>query len=97
MTTPTILFIINLFQGTSRVAKWHIFKPQNPNWVNFEGSCNGRCFMTVWSILLPFGIFCGNLVNFMVFCTKKNLATLVTRTENNCDLFIGGYFFPALC
>jgi hypothetical protein len=31
-------------------------------WVNFGGSCNGRC----WSILRSFGIFCGHLVHFMV-------------------------------
>jgi hypothetical protein len=27
--------------GNSRVARWHIF---NPIWVNFGGSCNGRCW-----------------------------------------------------
>jgi hypothetical protein len=26
----------------SRVATWHSFKPKNPVWVNFGGSCNGR-------------------------------------------------------
>jgi hypothetical protein len=48
-----------------------IFKQKIPNWVNFGGSCNGRCWhtyvMAIWSILLPFCIFCGNLVNFMFF------------------------------
>jgi hypothetical protein len=42
-------------------------------------------FMTIWSYLRPFGIFRGNLVNFIVIwyifpilvcCTKKNLATV---------------------
>jgi hypothetical protein len=42
-------------------------------------------FIAIWSILLPFGIFCSHLVDFMVLwyifpllacCTKKNLATL---------------------
>jgi hypothetical protein len=42
-------------------------------------------FKALWSILRPFGIFCGHLVYFMVswyivpvlvYCTKKNLATL---------------------
>jgi hypothetical protein len=25
------------------VARWNIFKPKIPIWVNFGGSCNGRC------------------------------------------------------
>jgi hypothetical protein len=42
--------------------------------------------MVIWYILLSLGIFCGNLVYFVViwyifpvwvFCTKKNVATLV--------------------
>jgi hypothetical protein len=39
-------------------------------------------FIAIWFILLPFGIVCGLLVDFMnifpfvVCCTKKNLATL---------------------
>jgi hypothetical protein len=49
-------------------------------------------FMSIWSILLPFGIFCGHLIYFVVVwyilwsfgifltvlvcCAKKNLATL---------------------
>jgi hypothetical protein len=36
-------------------------------------------FMAIWSILRPFGLFCGNLVcffPFLVFYAKKNLATL---------------------
>jgi hypothetical protein len=50
------------------VARWFIFKPKIPIWVNFGGSLNGRCwyimYMAVWSILRsfwyiirPFGIF----------------------------------------
>jgi hypothetical protein len=41
-----------------RVARWHIFKPKIPIWLNFGGSCNGRC----WYILWPLGIFYRNLV-----------------------------------
>jgi hypothetical protein len=39
-------------------------------------------YMAIWSILRPFGIFCGHLVYFMVIWYifsrfgKKNLATL---------------------
>jgi hypothetical protein len=36
-----------------RVARWSIFKPKIPIWVNFRGSCNGRC----WYV-------CVNLVYF---------------------------------
>jgi hypothetical protein len=47
-------------------------------------------FMTIWNILRPFGIFCGRLVKFAVILyifpfwyvwTKKNLATLVSKTR----------------
>jgi hypothetical protein len=57
-----------------------------PIWVNFGGSCNGRC----WYILWTFGLFCSHLVYFMVIwyifpvllcCTKKNLATPVVKVE----------------
>jgi hypothetical protein len=33
-------------------------------------------FMTIWSILLPFGIFHGKFSPVLVCCTKKNPATL---------------------
>jgi hypothetical protein len=43
-----------------RVARWHIFKPQIPLWVNFGGSCNGRSWsflpIAIWSILWQFFI-----------------------------------------
>jgi hypothetical protein len=44
-----------------RVARWHIFKPRIPIWVNFGGSYSGRC----WYILRPFGLFCCHTVYFM--------------------------------
>jgi hypothetical protein len=43
---------------TYRVARWFIFKPKIPLWVNFGGSCNWRC----WHILWPFGLFYFHLV-----------------------------------
>jgi hypothetical protein len=27
-----------------RVARWFVFKPKIPIWVNFGGSCNGSCW-----------------------------------------------------
>jgi hypothetical protein len=58
-----------------RVARWFVFKPKIPIWVNFGGSCYGKYFMTIWSTyftvigntLWPFGIFCSNLVYFPRF------------------------------
>jgi hypothetical protein len=44
-----------------KVARWFIFKPKIQIWVNFRGSCNGRCWYILWS----FGIFYGNTVYFM--------------------------------
>jgi hypothetical protein len=47
------------------------------------GILNGHLvyFMAIWSILWPFGLFCGYLLRvlfpILVCCTKKNLATLV--------------------
>jgi hypothetical protein len=61
----------------------HIFKPKIPVWVNFGGSCNGRCWyilrpfgpisghfvycVAIWYILWLFGIFYGYLVYFSHF------------------------------
>jgi hypothetical protein len=40
----------------SRVARWHIFKPKIPIWVNFSGRC--------WYIVCSFGLFYG----YFVYC-----------------------------
>jgi hypothetical protein len=79
---------------SNRVARWYIFNPKILIWVNFGGSCNGRC----WYILWPFGQFYGHLVYFralwyilwpfskispfLVCCTTKNLATLVPKVQH---------------
>jgi hypothetical protein len=52
------LFVGSYFVAGNRVARWHVFKQKIPLWVNFGGSCNGRCCF----ILLPFDIYCGHLV-----------------------------------
>jgi hypothetical protein len=69
----------------------HIFKPKIPIWINFWRVFQWMMmvyFMAIWYIILPFRIFCGNLVYFifiwyifpiLVCCTKKNLATLPRR------------------
>jgi hypothetical protein len=45
-----------------RVARWFVFKPKIPIWVNFLGPEIGKC----WYILWPFGIFYIHLGNFMI-------------------------------
>jgi hypothetical protein len=49
-----------------RVARWFIFKPKIPIWVNFGGPWNGKCwymyFMTIRNTSRPFGIIYGRLV-----------------------------------
>jgi hypothetical protein len=77
--------VFSLQRRHRRVARWHIFKPKIPLWVNFGGSYNGRCwcilwlfglFSSFWYILWPFGIF---LViwyipppRFGMFCKEKS-------------------------
>jgi hypothetical protein len=73
----------------SSAARWYIFKPKNPIWVNFVGPWNWKGWyvysMAIWNILRPLGICYGHLVIFwifgifspgLVYCVKKNLATL---------------------
>jgi hypothetical protein len=68
LTRQVADFIFIILTSTDRVARF--FKSKIPVWVNFGGSCNGRC----WYILLPFGLFyvyifgicCGHLVYFKV-------------------------------
>jgi hypothetical protein len=65
-------------------------------WVNFGGSCIGKCwyiFMSIWSILRPLEIFYGHLVYFvvnyfpvLVCCTKKNLMRLHTYIHTKTTL-----------
>jgi hypothetical protein len=72
------------------VARWFVFKPKIQIWVHFGGSC--KDVGIVYGHLVHFTvfyIFYGHLVHkvrgnllyiyfpVLVFCTKKNLATLV--------------------
>jgi hypothetical protein len=66
---PKWLIITLTRKVTFRVARWYSFKPKIQSWVNFGGSCNGRCWYilwTVWSILQPFGLIYGHFVYFVV-------------------------------
>jgi hypothetical protein len=69
------------FERISRVARWYIFKPKIPIWVNFSASCKERCwpfychfvyFMAIWYV---FGSF-WYIFPVLVCCAEKNLATL---------------------
>jgi hypothetical protein len=44
------------FVIATRVARWYIFKPKIPIWVNFGESCYGIYYMAIWSVLWPFDI-----------------------------------------
>jgi hypothetical protein len=33
------------------------FRTKNPIWVNFGGSCDGRCWSIIWQLGLLFGYF----------------------------------------
>jgi hypothetical protein len=88
--TATSLRVSNQCQGCQMVC----FKTQNHNLGVFfgGGSCNGKS----WNILWTFGVFYGHWKYFMaiwfilwsfdiflpvlIFCTKKNLATLISVT-----------------
>jgi hypothetical protein len=58
-----------LVNFVARVARWHIFKPKIPIWVNLEGltMVDVVYFMDIWSILRQFGIVYGHLVYFFPF------------------------------
>jgi hypothetical protein len=51
------------------VARWFIFKPKIPIWVNFGGPYIDWkmliYFMAIWNILRTFGIFYDHLVHFV--------------------------------
>jgi hypothetical protein len=71
------------------------FQTKNSNWVNYGGTCNGRCWNVFWilglflanrytytCILCLFGIFCNYLVYIFPFGhvePRKDLATLPPR------------------
>jgi hypothetical protein len=73
---------------TCRVARWYVFKPKILIWVTFGGPLNGHVckFQAHLELLCSFGIFLsfGNFVVIwyifpvLVYCFKKNLATLMT-------------------
>jgi hypothetical protein len=85
------MYACRKYSMLSRVARWFVLKPKIPIWINLGGSFNGKSwyilwpvglfyghwkyFMAIWYSLWSFGIF----LHVLVFCTKKNLATLMLR------------------
>jgi hypothetical protein len=57
-TTSAGLKLNSCLEISSGVARWYIFEPNIPIWVNFLVPCNGRD----WYKLLPFDLFYGRLV-----------------------------------
>jgi hypothetical protein len=67
-----------LFSGDkrfiTRVARWFVFKPKIPIWVNFWGPYIGECLYILWPFVIleifyiwPFGTFCIHFVHFFRF------------------------------
>jgi hypothetical protein len=56
-----------IFGNGGRVARWHIFRPKILIWANLGGTKLNILFYyrAIWSILGPFGKFCGLWVYFM--------------------------------
>jgi hypothetical protein len=56
--------------GVHKVARWFVFKPKIPIWVNFGGAYVDWkmliYFMTIWNILRVFGIIYSPLAWFVV-------------------------------
>jgi hypothetical protein len=84
----------------SRVARWFIFKPKIPIWVNLLGPWNGECwhvfgylenFTAIWNILWQIGnIIPSNFVcisPLLVHCVKKNLANLFSSSIHKRNSF----------
>jgi hypothetical protein len=61
VTHGTFKSLHTVYIPTNSVARWFVFKPKIQIWVNFGGSCNGRCWYILWAL----GSFYGLLLYFM--------------------------------
>jgi hypothetical protein len=89
--------VVHYLLTQTRVARWYVFNPKIQIWVNFRGSCNGKC----WYILWPFGISYSHMVYFiairyigwlfgivctvLVCCGRKHLAALTQTRIHRMD------------
>jgi hypothetical protein len=60
------MFSMQSQSAGSRVARWFVFKPKIPIWVNYGGPSIGKSIDV--HMLLSFGIFYGHLGYFMTIC-----------------------------
>jgi hypothetical protein len=49
------------------VARWYVFRPKIPVWVNLGRSCNRRCWYCLWPICLFYGHLVYILWSFGIF------------------------------
>jgi hypothetical protein len=42
--------LVTLCEYLIRVARWFVFIPKIQIWVNFGGSCTGRCWYILWTL-----------------------------------------------
>jgi hypothetical protein len=52
---------VGMANAVTWVARWFVFKPKIPIWVNYGGPYSGKCRSILWS----FGIFYSHLGYFM--------------------------------
>jgi hypothetical protein len=74
------------------VARWQIFKPEIPIWVNFGVSDDGRCwyiFMAILFILRQFGIVCGFCGHFVYIFPRFGM--LSQEESGNPDANISNF------
>jgi hypothetical protein len=100
-SNPGLLFLRRMrcrLRHAARVARWFIFNPIIPIWVNFGGPWNGK----YWYILWPFGIFNSHLVyfvavwyifSFLVCLVQEKSGNHARRQGRNVDC---SNFFPVL-
>jgi hypothetical protein len=79
----------------TRVARWYMYF-QTKKFGKFRSVLQRKIlvnFMAIWCISLPCGTNCGHVVYFvailvyfsvLVYCTKKNLATVVVVERKKC-------------
>jgi hypothetical protein len=70
-----------------RAARWFIFKPKIPLWVNLGGSCNGKC----WYILWPLCLFYGHLAflwSFGIFYGQWGMSKVLQTSNSTRGILI---------
>jgi hypothetical protein len=82
---------------TTRVARW-FFQTKNLNLDKFWTVLQWKIFiyfMAIWSILRPFGIFCGHLVNFRVIWYNFSSFGMLSQEKSGKPDYNVGQLFGA--